>query len=208
MYKISEEEIDRRKKAFLALSISLFLGLILASILLELTIPLSFFWYFLAILLLINLWINKFFNKFLKMKTGLSKEFLMRDTKKFLIKGINKIKIKRTTKNKIREMYLWFGDGKSVYINGLNNFEKFEKNILSGINKNTKVINTRELIDFDSVFFYPILGLLLSFGTVYLFKIMINLSYQTIQIILYASIIYVVLMGLYLLISKPISKRY
>jgi len=208
IYKTSEKEVNRRKKAFLALSISLFLGSILASILLKFSIPLTFFWCFLAILLLVNLWVNKFFNSFLKMKTGLSKEFLVRAEKKFLIKEINKVKIKRTTKNNIREMYFWFKDGKSTYINGLSNFEKFEKNILSKVNKDIVVINTREPMNFDSIFFYPILGLILSFGTICLLKLMTNLSHQATQIILYISIIYVLLMGIYLIFSKPISKRY
>jgi hypothetical protein len=207
-YKVSEKEVNRRRDAFLLLSISLFLGSILSSMLLKFLISFSFFWCFLAILILANLGINKFFNSFLKMRIGLSKDFLVKGKDKFLIKKIKKIKIKRTIKNNIREMYFWFDDGKSIYVNGLNNFEKFEKNILSKINKDTKVINTGEPIDFDNIFFYPILGLILSFGTVYLLRLMINFSYQTIQIVLCALMIYVFLLVIYFVISKPISKRY
>jgi hypothetical protein len=207
-YKVSETEIKRRESAFLALLVSLYLGSILASILFNFPIPLIFYWVFLVILLLANLWINKFFNKFLKMKISLSKEFLIKMNKKFLIKNINKIKIKRTTNNTIREIGVFFDDGKSLFINGMNNFEKFRKNLLKKVDKNVTVKNICEPMDFDSIFFYPFLGLILSFGTVYLLKLMTNFSYQTMQIIMYISILYVFLMGIYLIISKPISKRY
>jgi len=142
------------------------------------------------------------------MRIGLSKEFLIRAKEKFLIKKINKLTIKRTTNNTIREMGIFFDDGKSIFINGLSNFEKFENNLLKKINKNVVIKNTGEPMDFDSIFFYPILGLILSFGTIYLLKLMTNFSYQTMRVILCISIIYIFLIGLYLIVSKSISKRY
>lgn len=142
------------------------------------------------------------------METCLSKEFLIRAKQKFLIKKINKIKIKRTTNNTIREISVFFDDGKSLFINGMSNFEKFETNLLKNVEKSTVIKNIREPMDFDSIFFYPILGLILSFVTVYSLNLMINFSYQTIKIVLYASMIYVFLIVIYFVISKPISKRY
>jgi hypothetical protein len=207
-YKVLGKEIIRREKAFLALSTSLFLGSILASILFDFPISYLFFSFFALVLLLVNLWLKKFFDKFLKMETYLSKEFLIRGKRKLLIKKIKKVKIKWTTNNTIREISLFFDDGKSLFINGMNNFEKFRINLLKKVDKNVTVKNTCEPMNFDSVFFYPILGLILSFGTVYLFKLIINFSYQTMQIVLYISIIYVFLIGIYFVFSKPISKRY
>jgi len=207
-YKVSEKEVTRREKAFLALSISLFLGTIISSLLLNFSISCLFLDLFALILFLLNLWLKVFFNKFLKMKTCLSKSFLIRGNRKFLIKNINKLTIKRTTNNTIREVGIFFDNKKSLFINGLNNFEKFRTNLLKNIDKDVMIKNIREPIDFDSVFFYPILGLTISLITVYLFKMMVNFSYQTLQIILYLSIIYVFLIGIYFVISKPISKRY
>jgi len=125
-----------------------------------------------------------------------------------LIKNINKIKIKRTTNNTIREVEIFINDGKSLFINGLSNFEKFCINLLKNVDKNVVIINSQEPLDFDSIIFYPILGLILSLGTISLFKLMINFSYQTMKIILYISIIYIFLIAIYFIISKPISKRY
>jgi hypothetical protein len=208
IFKVSETEIKRREEAFLVLSVSLFLGFIFASILFNFPISYIFFGLFALALFLVNFWLKKFFNKFLKMKTYLSKEFLIRGTKKFLIKNIRKIKIKKTTNNTIREIGVFFDDGKSLFINGISDFEKLKINLLKNVGKNVAVKNTYEPMDFDSVFFYPILGLILSFGTVYLLKLMAGFSYQTMKIILYVSTIYVFLVGVYFVVSKPISKRY
>lgn len=208
IYKISKKEVNRRRKAFLSLSISLFLGLILASILFNFSISFLVFGCLAGALFLVNLWVNKFFNKFLKMKICLSKEFLIKMNEKFLIKEINKIRIKRTTKNTVREMGFYFKDGKSTFINGLENFTKFKINVIKRVNKNAKIVDFKELIDFDHVTFYPVLGLLLGFSSVYLFKIIANGSDDLRQIILLISLVYVFLVGMYMVISKPISKRY
>jgi len=157
---------------------------------------------------LINLSIRKFFNKFLKMETYLSKEFLIRGKRKFLIKKINKLTIKKTTNNTIREIGIFFDDGKSLFVNGLDNSKNFEINLLKNVDKKVIIKNIREPIDFDNIFFYPFLGLILSFGSVYLLKLMTDLSYRSLQIILGVSMIYVLLLAMYLITSKPIKKRY
>jgi len=207
-YKVSKKEIIRREKAFLSLTVSLFLGSILASIFFNFPISYLFFSFFALFLLLINLWLKKFFNKFLKMKIYLSEKFLIRGKEKFLIKKIIKLTIKKTTNDTVREIGISFVDGKSLFINGLGNFEKFEDNLIKNVGKNVVIKNIREPMDFDSIFFYPILGLILSFGTVYLLKFITTCSYQIMKVTLYASIIYVFSMVMYFIISKPISKRY
>ncbi|MDD4937861.1 MAG: hypothetical protein PHX34_02470 [Candidatus Shapirobacteria bacterium] len=207
-YQTSKKEIKRREIAFLELIVSLFFGSILASILFNFPISYLFFVGLVLFFVLMNFWLKKFFDKFLKMETYLSKYFLIRAKEKFLIKKINKLTIKRTINNTIREIGIFFDNGKSLFINGLSNFEKFEINLLKKIGKNVVVKNSREPMNFDSIFFYPILGLILSFGTIYLLKLMTNFSYQTMKIVLCASIIYIFLMGIYFIISKLISKRY
>lgn len=207
-YEVSEKEIIRREKAFLLLSISLLCGSVLASMLFDFLISYLFFLGFALFLFLMNFWLKKFFNKFLKMETYLSKEFLIRAKEKFLIKKINKIKIKRTTNDTIREIGIFFNDGKSLFVNGLDNSKNFEINLLKNVDKKVIIKNIREPIDFDNIFFYPVLGLILSFGSVYLLKLMTDLSYRSLQIILGVSMIYVLLLAIYLLTSKPIKKRY
>lgn len=207
-YKVSKKEIVRREKAFLSLCVSLFLGSILASNLLNFPISYLFFIGFALFLFTVNFWLKKFFDKYLEMETCLSKEFLTRGKRKFLIGKINKLTIKETTNNTVREIGVFFDDGKSLFINGLSNFEKFGDNMLKIVGKNVVIKNSREPMDFDSIVFYPILGLILSFGTVYLLKLMTTASYQVMNIVLYASISYVLAVVMYFVISKPISKSY
>lgn len=146
------------------------------------------------------------------MKIYLSKKILEKEinkkSEKFYLAEIEKIKIKKNSKNKIREIYIYLKNNKSIFINGLDNFEKFTNKLLSLVSKKTTIKYQCEPIDFDSLFFYPTLGLIISFSTVYLLKVLTTFSYQTMQIFLYLSIIYVFLMVIYFIISKPISKRY
>lgn len=211
-YIVSKKEIIRRKKAFLSLSVSLLLGLVLASVLFNFPIIYSFFGAFAVILLLANLSLNRFFKSYLSSKICLSNDYLSRikenGTKRFLIKDIKKIKINNTTNNTIREMGIYFYNGESIFINGLSNFEKFRTRLFRNISKNVSIKKTREPMNFDSVFFYPILGLILSFGTIYLLKLMTSFSYQTMLTILEIFMIYVFLVVVYLIFSKPISSRY
>lgn len=207
-YKVSEKEIARRENAFLSLSISLWVGSVLASTFFDFPTSYLFLAGFALFLTLMNFWLKKFFDKYLGTKIYLSKKFLIRGRQKFLLSKIVKLKIKRTINNKIREIEIILGDGKNVFVNGLCDFERFEINLLKTVDRNLVIYNIGEPIDFDSVFFYPVLGLILSFSTVYLFRSMTDFSYQTREIILFFSIAYVFLMGIYFIISKPISKRY
>lgn len=146
------------------------------------------------------------------MKIYLSKEVLERKknnmSEKYLIKDIEKIKIKRTIKGNVREIYIYLRNGKSIFINGLDKFEDFVNVLLNGINKNITIKKFSEPIDFDSVFFYPVLGLILSLLTGYLFKLLYSLSLEAMKIVYVVSIIYVFLMVVFFIFSKPIKKRY
>jgi hypothetical protein len=212
IYKISKKEIIRRQKAFLSLSIFLIIGSLIGIKIFNFSLPVWFCLISLIILILSNIWIRLFFKKFLKMKIYLSKKFLERKTNKksdkFCIAEIEKIRIKKNTKNKVREIYIYLKNNQSIFINGLNNFEKFTDKLLSLVSKKTVIKYQSEPLDFDSQLFYPILGLIISFGTIYFLKLMMNLEFETAKIILYCLLVYIILVCIYLVLSKPISKRY
>ena len=212
IYTVSKKEIIRRKRAFSSLSIFLIIGLFLGSKIFTVPVFTWFYLIYFVILIASNIWIRLFFKKFLKMKIYLSKNYLERETNKnsdkFCIAEIVKIRIKKNTKNKVREIYIYLKNNKSIFINGLDNFEKFTDKLLTLVNKKTIIKYQHEPIDSDSLFFYPALGLTLSFGTIYFLKLMMNLEYKTTQIILYCLLIYIILVAIYFIFSKPISKRY
>ncbi len=211
-YTVSKTEIIRRQKAFFSLSIFLIIGLFLGSKIFNVSVPLWFYSTYFVILIISNIWIRLFFKKFLKMEICLSEKFLERKTngksEKFYLAEIEKIRIKKTTKNKVREIYIYLKNNQSIFINGLNNFEKFTPDLLKSVSKKTLIKYLHEPLNFDSQFFYPILGLILSLGTTYFLSLLMNLNYRSSQIISYCLLAYIIFVGLYLVISKPISKRY
>lgn len=211
-YSVSKIEVDRRRKAFLSLSIFLVMGLLAASKTLKMLVPIWIYASYLVVLLVSNLWINNFFDKFLLTKIILSKKTLERKScgsvEKFLVKNIAKVKIKKTSNDLIREIYIYLKNGNNIFINGLNKFDEFAEKLLTLVRKDINLVKTKEPMDFDSVFFYPVLGLLISWFTVFLLKILYSLDYKTMKIVFVVLIIYILLMTFYLVFSKPISKRY
>lgn len=125
-----------------------------------------------------------------------------------LLSDVTKIKIKTTTKGTIREIYIWFCNGQSMFINGLEKIEEFQSNLLNKIDKKVTVKKITEPIDFDHLLFYPALGLIISFACVYLTKLILNLDEFNMKMVLYAFLIYVLAVGLYFIFLKPIAKRY
>jgi len=211
-YKVSEKEIVRREKAFLALTLSLFLGIWLASIILSFPISKYIFGCVAVVFVVLNLWLKKFFDDYLKSKIYLSDDLIAREKGKrrveFRLKVIKEIKIKRTTRNEIREVYLKFLGGESLFINGMSEFDELVESLMKKIDKMVQVKNSVEIMDFDGVWFYPTLGLILSFLTVGLFKLMMNMGDAALTILFYVAVVYVFGVALYLVISKPIAKRY
>ncbi|MDD2889671.1 MAG: hypothetical protein PHE49_03400 [bacterium] len=211
-YKISKDEINRRKRAFTTLSISLIIGLILASKILD--FPVSVFGYlcFATALFLSSILLFKSFDYLSQIKIYLSNQIIERTNQKasesFLIANINNVKIKRTTRNTIREIYIWSRDGKSTFINALEDFEQFRTELINKIGKNIPIKEMREKIDFDHPLFYSILGLLISFVGVYLIKTIASLDYFKTKVILFVVSVYIFAVGVYFICTKPISKRY
>jgi hypothetical protein len=211
-YKISKHEISRRKKAFTTLSISLMIGLILASKILGFPVSVIGYLCFAIVLFLAGALFFRSFDFLSQIKICLSDQSLKRINIKvsegFLIANINRVKIKRTTRNTIREIYIWLRDGKSIFITALEDFEQFRTDLINKISKDIAIKEMREPIDFDHPLFYSILGLPISFVGVYLIKLVANLDYFKVKVILFVVFVYVFALGIYFIYAKPISKRY
>ena len=211
-YVISKTEINRRKKAYATLLISLIVGQILASKILHFPITIINYFYFIIAFFLLGVLSFRLLNFLLHIKIVLSTQMLERINNKtsesFLIKNIIKVKIKRTTKNTIREIYIWLQDGKSVFISAIENFEQFRNDLISKLDKNVAVREMHEPIDFDHPLFYSVLGLPISFIGVYLIKLITNFNYARIGIALLVFSVYLLAIGIYFIYAKPISKEY
>jgi hypothetical protein len=210
-YKISKGEINRRKKAYAALSISLMVGLFSASTIFNYPVPVIGYILVFISLFLIGVFSFGFFHSLSQTKISLSGQSLIRVNnqlhEEYLLEKINRVKIKWTTNKTIREIYIWLIDGKSIFLTGLDRFENFRKDLLGKLNNNIHAKETHELLNFDHQIFYPVLGVVISGVGVFVIKIIANLNPQSLKLLLFISFIYMFILGLYFIIARPISKR-
>ena len=213
-YNSSVSEMNRRKKAFLSLTISLFISVNISFIILFI----SYFKLILPIVIIIALFLTftvLYFNRFLdrskSIKINISdqkiekKWFNKNDI--YDIKLISCVKIKRTTSNLIREIKLMVSGVRPLYINGLDKFEEFNDCLLSSLNNDVKIYITKEPIDFDHPVFYVFLGTIVGVSSILFLKFLfIYSNYIWLFQILVAC--FVIVVGIYWLFSKPITGRY
>lgn len=210
-YRISHTEISRRKKAFLALSISILLGTVSGSIAYKFTISIGGYFVVTCILLLIGLFSSSFFKKISDMKIQLSDQEILRETgsfsEKYPLDKVKRIEIKWTTRKIIREIYIWFQDDKNIAITAIDSFEKFKNSLLELANPQVIVKEKHEGLDFDHWLFYPILGLLIGNLSVLGLKSLISIDLQQIKIGEMFFLAFLFVFSLYFFITTPISKR-
>lgn len=210
-YTISILEIKRRQRAYLTLCVSLISGLFLGSIIFQFKISVVFYAAISGVLWLIGIFSTYFFNQISKLEIMLSAQDLQRNSnhssEKYLLTNIKKVQIKWTAHNSIREIYLWMKNQKSVFLTGLNDFEKFRIDLLSKLDKQTIIGEWREPLNFDSQFFYPILGLIISNAGILIFKFLLSLNQLQIRLLTWLFMGYLFIFGLYFLVFKPISAR-
>jgi hypothetical protein len=216
-YSISSKEIKRRINAFTALLLSIFTG---THLFLFIFFP-ALFTLHLQTLIIISLLVIligiilrqiliNFFQSHLETKVTLSSDFIERKSLKssnqYQIKDITKITLKSTTRHTIREVGLTFRNHTQVFFDGLTDMDDFVAKITKSITKNVTIIRIHEPLDFDSPAFYPILGFILSFISVFFFKFLCSINNP--QIVYLSTSAYSFLLGLYFLFNKPLSLRY
>jgi hypothetical protein len=210
-YLISKTEIIRRKWAYLNLSSSLIIGAILSSIIFHGEIFALYYAIIAIVMFLIGAFSFIFFRNLTKTKIVLTSHSLQRVTgnqiENFPLARVNKVVIKWTTNKTIREVYIWLNNGRSIFISALNHFEQFKDNFLEKINKEVIVQERHEPLDFDHPLFYSILGLCLGGVTNVMFKLLINITFQELRLGSLFLSLYLIALGLYFFIAKPISKR-
>jgi hypothetical protein len=210
-YIISKTEIARRKRAYIRFCIYLILGIILGAIIFHQEIYIFDFIIICEAFFLIGVMAFSFFHNLFKIKIFLSDHSLLRTRGRFaeeyLLAKITRIDIKRTKNSAIREIYIWFRDGKSIFITALTNFEEFKEELLGKIGKRVIVKEKHEFIEFDHPSFYTVLGLSMGIISMLIFGLFRHLNYKQIKIWSIIFFAYLIILGLYLLIAKPISRR-
>lgn len=210
-YTISRSEILRRKKAYLTLSTSIMFGLVISSYLLNYPVSVGGYMLAAAPIILLGILAFRFFKRISQTKIYLSSQEIERRSDMFSEKHhlneVSRVYIKWTANKSIREIYIFTSSGKSIYFSALANFENFKNDLLKKLNKDTKVIEIVEPIDFDHPLFYSLLGLPISAIGVFLFRTIPALEYKHIEVGMFMFTIYLIMLGAYFIWAQPISRR-
>ena len=156
-YTVSQEEINRRKKAFNSFILALFFSVLL-TLRFFLEIPFSLFLLsnslFACILLIGWVLMQKAFDAFAHIEVNLTDETLERttfaSTEKIFGRDITAISIKKTIHKKIREIKITIRKNR-FYLNGLENMEDLFRALKKMVSPGAKISERKEPIDFDSV---------------------------------------------------------
>lgn len=217
-YSVSREEIERRKSAFSAMLIWFLVSLAVTSALLFPDILGEYFVIFICSLVSLSLLFAffriatfRFFRSYLKSKYILDSNFIerqsMKTTERFDLRTIVKISVKRTSRNTIREIGLWFEDGKSMFIDGLDDFEDFRERI-SCFAKTGRLYQYAEPLDYDSVWFYPVFGSLMGVLSSLAVRTIIDFDATKLRFAYYAFGVYLFALGAYFILGKPLTQKY
>jgi hypothetical protein len=214
-YTVSQEEIERRKKAFNSFILALFFSVSLTlRFLLEM--PFSLFLLsnaLFACLLLIG-WVlmQKAFDAFAQIEVNLKEETLVRttfaSTEKIFRRDITAISIKKTIHKKIREIKI-STQKNQFYLNGLENMEDLFRALKKTVSPGAKISARNEPIDFDSPYFYPILGVILGSGGVWLLSLLVHSLNQSYFRMMKISLMVLALaLAIYFIFTKPLQKSH
>ena len=211
-YTIDNTEIDRRKQAFSSFLLFLFIGI---SFSLKLLLGLSYFPLFVSMGILASvLFMSRFltykaFEDISKTVVTLTDEYIERIGQKggerINLCDIDKISIKMTAKKSIRELGIATKDTQ-LGLNGIANFDNLSEVLLSSVSQKTKVVRTQEPIDYDSKYFYPILGLIMGGGTIISVKFLINSYHEFARAFLSSFMVFVIGLGVYFIYTKPATR--
>lgn len=207
--------MNRRKKAFSSFLLSLFLSVSL-TLKLVLGIPTSLWFLSMAVfgcIILVGwLLMQKAFHLFEKIVINLMSEYIerraFRGNEKIFFQDIVAISIKKTIKKKIREIKIRT-QKRLFYLNGLEHMDNLYESLKMMVSDDVKTSQRQESIDFDSQYFYPILGLLVGSGTIWLISFIINYYHQSyFRILILFFMVFSLALGGYFVFTKPISKSH
>lgn len=215
-YKTSKNEMNRRKRAFITLSISLFLSICIFSLdaiisLPEILVPTLIIFAIILILLIVR--VNKTLDNQACLRICLSDsklEWKFKDpnnSSKCLLSDIESIRIKRTTKGLLREIRIVISGMKFLYINGLEFFEEFIDDLISK-NENVKIIKFKESINFDHPLYYVFFGMVVGIVTTLLFRLIPLISENNIKYVQLSLACFIIFAGMSFVINKPVRGRY
>lgn len=130
-----------------------------------------------------------------------------RSNDKCKLTDIKSIRIKRNIKGLIREIRIGINGMKYLYINGLEDFEKFIEELL-GSTGDVKIKRFKEPVDFDHPLYYLCLGTLIGILLTLFFRFIPNIGENNVKYVQMICVGFIFFTGLFMLINKPVRGRY
>jgi hypothetical protein len=150
------------------------------------------------------------FGRFSRTVWTLSPETLQRTDPRmdaiYSLESIRGVRTKRTTSGAIREMRITFDDGRSLYVNAVDEIETLRSLLLESSPPAVLENEIREALDFDAPWFYALFGVAL--GIVMALVMRLALTSLDARLVYAACAIYCIGLGAYWMHAKPLAGRF
>jgi hypothetical protein len=214
-YSISTAEMDRRRRAYTTLIVSLLAGVTVSSIDHLLSAPTITVLCLLGlslILVLSRFVFFKSFERFSQIRVVLNDSCIERtrgsSTDKYLLEDVVGFRTKRTTRGSIREITVRLSKGRRLSINALRDFEQFKQELQRRAPAGAARTEVKEPIDFDHPLFYAVFGVVMGLAATTAVRVLAALGEKGLKWTNLGIAGYAVIMGAYFVLGRPISQRY
>jgi len=214
-FVISSAEIERRKAAFdrLAVSTTLAATVFAADSIVAYFPPSILGVLALALVFLVSrAALASSFDRFTRTTWTISDTSLTRADERsrdeYPLERVRRVRTMRTAAGGIREIRLGLDGGRSVYVNGIEDFETFREALLSGSPQAGGGGELHEAVDFDHPLFYIVLGIVFGLSLALVVRVARFASGLDARYVYAALAVYLLAMGAYWLRAKPVSGRY
>jgi hypothetical protein len=214
-YSTSTVELERRLRAYTTLIVSLLAGIALSSIDYLFRAP-AFWLAGLAglglALALTRLALRRSLRSYALLELRLGDTHIERvrgtSVEKYPLADIVGLRILRTTRGNIREITTRLSKGRRLSANGIEDFERFGRELRSRVPANVAVTETREPIDYDHPLFYVAFGAITGLALTMAVRAISGLSESGLKWTTLGIACYSFLLGVYVLLARPLSQRY
>jgi len=211
----STTELQRRLRAYTTLIVSLLAGIALSSIDYLLSAP--GIWLVclagLALLLLLSrVALKRSQRSYAMLELRLGDAHIERvrgnAVEEYQLADVVGLKITRTSRKCLREITARMKNGRRLSMNGVEDFERLEQELRRGIPASATVTEAGEPIDYDHPLFYVVFGLITGVAFILAVRAMATLSQSGMKWATLAIACYSALLGVFVLLARPLSQRY
>jgi len=215
LYTASTVELTRRLRAYTTLIVSLLVGVALSSI--DYLIAAPAIWMAclggLALLLVLSrVALVRSMRGYAALQLRLDDTHIERvrgeTVEKFALADITRLRIVRTSRKSLREITAATKNGQRLSMNGVEDFERFERDLRAKLPANVVVTEAREPLDYDHPLFYVVFGLITGVAFTLAVRAMATLSQSGMKWATFAIAGYSAILGAYVLLARPLSQRY